>query len=441
MNKEQLQSSYQNGRRDFTNLDLSGLDLTGINLEGADLTGSNLTGANLSGARLQHTNLTGAYLGRANLIGAYLGRANLTGANLTRVKLSNTNLCRTNFTNVNLTNANLTNIEFYDTNFRGANLQGIQFEGTSFFYANLMDAKNLPSPIFSPLFIPTDHPDTDLVNSLRSLTEGLLCFSESEYPYDIFLWNTVVRGKLTLEQFLKEMGHLKLKNLQSLQSVKSDDEEITRNYQVLLDKIQAELFDIEIYQFETNYIREFCSKSEIPYIIVGRTVAGDWFAAMIVIDDIRRQYEGGTGISIVTEISEALGKDDAAMIKAEHINLISTVKEAEAEIQEDLVWSLAEERDIMLHKLLLAADLFIIKGIEYCSHVIQADYYEDYEEEDMGEEEKLEQEKKEVLAQLVLNNLSNIRVFFVGGCDIDVYLIGQTANQDWLGIHTGVVWT
>ncbi|MGB3536097.1 MAG: pentapeptide repeat-containing protein [Microcoleaceae cyanobacterium] len=432
MNKEQLQQEYKDGRRDFTNLDLSGLDLAKINLTGADLSGSNL-----NGSRLVYAKLTGANLTGVNLSGAYLGIADLTNTNLTRANLSNTKLYETNFTNANLTNANLANIEFEKTNFRRANLQGIQFEGTSFLSTNLTEAKNLPSPMFSPLFIPTNHPDTDLVNSLGSLTEGLLYFSESEYLYDIFLWNRAIRGEFTLEKFLKEMGHLKPKNLQSLQSVEFDTKQPTRKYQVLLDKIKAELFDLEIYQFETNYIREGCSKSEIPYIIVGRTAVGDWFAAIIGdnfdVYGTSDRFGENTDISTVTEMNEALTKDDAAMTKAEHLNLISAVEEADAEI-EGLIWSLAEDRDLMLHKLLLATDIFMIE--EDYSYVIQEDYYEDYEEEDMGEAEKLEQEKREVLAQLVLNNLSNIRVYFVGEFDIDVYLIGQTTNQDWLGIHT-----
>ncbi|MGB3403243.1 MAG: pentapeptide repeat-containing protein [Microcoleaceae cyanobacterium] len=418
MNKEQLQQEYQNGRRDFTNLDLSGLDLTDINLEGADLTG-------------------------ANLSGACIESANLAATNLTRSNLSNTKLYWTDLKDANLTNANLTNVEFEETNFERANLQGIQFEGTSFISCNLFEAKNIPSPVFSPLFIPTDHPDIDLVNSIHSVTEGLLCNSEFYYPYDIFLWNTVIRGELTLEKLLKEMGYLKLTSFPSLQLVEFDDEEIARDYQVLFDKIQEVLSDIEIYKFETRDIKNNYPDCTALYIIIGRTAVGDWFSATITHGELclytgtGDHFGGDTGISIVTEISEALTKDEAAMTKAEHLNLISAVEKADAEI-EQLVWSLAEDRDLMLHKLLLAADIFLIRGMEDYNRVIQKDFYE---EKILDGKKKIEQEKREAFAQLVLNNLSNIRVCFVGECDIDVYLIGQTANQDWLCIHTGLMWT
>jgi hypothetical protein len=422
MNKEQLQKEYQNGRRDFSNLDLSGLDLTDINLEGA-----NLTGTDLSGTNLRSVNFTGANLTGANLSGASLFLANLTTANLTETNLSDACLCLADLTNANLTNANLTNVDFEYTKFRGANLQGIQFEGTSFFSANLVDTKNIPSPTLSPLFVPTDHPDIDLANSIRSVTEGLHCGSETDYPYDIFLWNTVIRGEFTLEKLLKEMGHLKLTNLQDIQQVDSDTKQLTRYYQVLLDKIQAQLSEIEIYQFETRYMRS-CNSAR-SYIIIGRTAVSDWFGTMIT--------------------SCYPDWNDGAMIKVEHIKLISAVEEVGAEIEklsdgkwiDRLIWSLADDRDIVLQKLLSVTDSFKVQGVEYCNYVTQEDDYEDYKEEDMDDEDKINKKKREVLAQLVLNNLSNIRVYFVGEVDMELYLIGETKNQDWLGIHTGLVWT
>lgn len=239
------------------------------------------------------------------------------------------------------------------------------------------------------------------------------------------------------------MGHLKLTNLQRLQSVELDSKQPTRDYQILLNNIQKYLSDVEIYQFETRDIKEQCPDSAIPYIIMGRTIVGDWFGAMIM-DELESEVYTGTsyhfgrdtGISIVTEMNEALTKDDAAMTKAEYLNLISAVEEVGADIKQ-LPWSLAEDRDIMLHKLLLAADILTIRGVEYCNYITQEDIDE---EKDLEEEEKLKQEKREAFAQSVRNNLSNIQVYFIGVIEIDLYLIGQTKNQDWLGIHTEVVW-
>ena len=40
-----------------------------------------------------------------------------------------------------------------------------------------------------------------------------------------------------------------------------------------------------------------------------------------------------------------------------------------------------------------------------------------------------------------INNLDDIHVYFIGGCNVDIYLLGKTKNQDWIGIRTGVTWT
>ncbi len=426
------------------NLELSRKNLSKVNLREANLVGTNLTGTDLSGADLEDANLTDANLTGVNLSGACLWRANLTNANLTGANLSKTHLGGTDFTNANLTNANLTNIEFEDTNFRGANLQGIQFEGTSFISCNLFEAKNYPSPVFSPLFIPANHPDADLVNSIRSVTEGLDCGSEYNYPYDIFLWNRIIRGEFKLEQLLKEMGHLNSINLQDLQPVNSNAELVNKFYQILLDKIQGKLFEIEIYQFETKEIKD---EPENAYIIIGRTIVGDWFSAMLLDSEIDN-YRGISDYfdrDITQQMIEALAEGDKAMEKTEHINLISTLEEAGTEMEkilpdsrnkwtDYLIWSLAEERDLALHQILFSTDMLTIGEIEDCNHVTQANY-------SYREEKKLEQQQREAFAQLVFNNLSNIRLYVFGECDIDFYLIGETANQDWLGIYTRVVWT
>jgi DMSO/TMAO reductase YedYZ molybdopterin-dependent catalytic subunit len=84
--------------RDFSGLDLRGIDARGHNLaglqalnallrdsdfRGCDLTGANFAGANLSNARLADANLRGASFLGADLEGADFSRAELNGANFT----------------------------------------------------------------------------------------------------------------------------------------------------------------------------------------------------------------------------------------------------------------------------------------------------------------------------------------------------------------------
>ncbi len=103
--------------RNWSGLNLSGVDfrgahlrkvqfeesqLYGANLQDADLSGAKLQGANLDEAKLQGTNL-----GEAKLQGANLGEANLQGANLMVADLQGAHLFRAKMQNANLRGCNL----------------------------------------------------------------------------------------------------------------------------------------------------------------------------------------------------------------------------------------------------------------------------------------------------------------------------------------------
>lgn len=450
------------------NADLTGADLSGTNLQGSDLTGANLTDAKLDGvcwlevqiddpnvlsekdsliwrinnqsgealedlrgidlsnsdlrqADLQNLDLSGINLSKTNLLYTNLSGVNLAGANL-----SGANLSRVNLAQANLTNANLSSVQFWETDFGFANLQGIQFEGTSFFFANLVNAYNIPSPVISPSLVPAEHPDEALVYSIRSLTEGLICRSEGSDPYNVFLWNVETNGEFTLEKFLRAMAYLSPTNTSALRQTNSDTEQLARAYQILLDKVEGQLLNIEMHQFETESLRN--SSSVMPCLVIGRTIVGDWFGATTE-----------TMLKVDVETNDIFYTNDSSTTKAENERLISAVEEVTAEIDsllpdsegaQRLIWSISESRDLLLQNLLLKTKHFAIKGSEGCEYIFQID---------VGEEEEIEQRGS--FAELVLNSLVNIRVYFIGGSREDLYLIGQTQSQDWLGIRTEVTWT
>ncbi|MGD1895672.1 MAG: pentapeptide repeat-containing protein [Phormidesmis sp.] len=117
-----LQSDYEKGHRDFSNLFLSQLDLRKqvfagarfakatlrkTNLLGADLSNTHWSQANLNQATLKNANLAGAYLGCANLENADLRGANLTKANFESANLQGANLCGAELTGAAITEAQL----------------------------------------------------------------------------------------------------------------------------------------------------------------------------------------------------------------------------------------------------------------------------------------------------------------------------------------------
>lgn len=109
-----FKAAYSEGKRDFADCDISGLelplfDLSQVNLYGSKLIGTNLKGANLYKADLSSAGLNGANLQGANLSHAYLYYANLSEADLRGADLSEAYLKYANLRGANLCGANLTN--------------------------------------------------------------------------------------------------------------------------------------------------------------------------------------------------------------------------------------------------------------------------------------------------------------------------------------------
>ena len=115
--EENFSAAYCNGKKDFSNQDLSNLNLPDIKLNkfifrytklekvilsSANLSRANFYGANLQGANLQNANLSLAYLSKCNLQNADLKGANLASADLTQANLKDANLCGANLKNAKL---------------------------------------------------------------------------------------------------------------------------------------------------------------------------------------------------------------------------------------------------------------------------------------------------------------------------------------------------
>lgn len=159
---EEFLQRYKEGERDFTGINLAGIDLSGktleypislsqanlsnANLSNANLVKVNLIGANLQGANLKSTNLQQADLIQANLSGANLTKANLNyarliQANLSQAKLSETQLNSANLTTANLSSANLTQAILNSANLIGADLSQAKVTKVNLSYADLRGVK------------------------------------------------------------------------------------------------------------------------------------------------------------------------------------------------------------------------------------------------------------------------------------------------------------
>ncbi|NES69881.1 MAG: hypothetical protein F6K24_34040, partial [Okeania sp. SIO2D1] len=145
---EEFLRRYSEGERDFTGINLSGVDLSGksFNNSKLNLSNANFNGVNLSGADLRDFNFTGATLKSANLSEIKLYSANLShtkfiNTNLNKAQINSVKLEKAKFRNVNLSEANLESANFTEVNLRGVNLSNSQLSNNvNFSNANLTKA-------------------------------------------------------------------------------------------------------------------------------------------------------------------------------------------------------------------------------------------------------------------------------------------------------------
>ncbi len=148
MTREQLLKAYKDGKRDFSNVNLSGVVLSGAMLKGINLSNSLLIGTSLVSANLNHADLSGAVLTDANLIGvdltdANLNDANLKNARLREAKLIDASLLRANLSNAKLSYALLQNAQLMKANLTNADLSRADLRSADLVMANLQDANLL----------------------------------------------------------------------------------------------------------------------------------------------------------------------------------------------------------------------------------------------------------------------------------------------------------
>ena len=119
--------------RNWSGLNLSGVDFRGaylveVHFKGSKLNGANLQNANLSVANLQNTKLLVANLQNANLLVANLQHADLWGANLQHANLSRAKLQHADLWGANLQHANLSRAKLQNAELRECDLSWWQLE-------------------------------------------------------------------------------------------------------------------------------------------------------------------------------------------------------------------------------------------------------------------------------------------------------------------------
>ena len=136
--------------RNWSGLNLSGVDFRGTylrkvqfeesQLNRADLQYADLSEAKLQNAKLLFAELQNANLSYANLQNADLTYANLQNADLTEAKLQNANLSYANLQNADLSYANLQNADLWEANLQNADLSEAKLQNAVLLFAELQNA-------------------------------------------------------------------------------------------------------------------------------------------------------------------------------------------------------------------------------------------------------------------------------------------------------------
>ena len=119
----------------------------------------------------------------------------------------------------------------------------------------------------------------ELLNKLKLATDGLLFMSESEYPFEVFFWQSKEKQQVDTEFVLSKLNKpsdtkVEFVDLDSFFEVATteeewhskEDKEIVKKYQNLVKIIKENLSDIKVAKL---------GDIEIDVYIVGQVASGD----------------------------------------------------------------------------------------------------------------------------------------------------------------------
>jgi len=127
--------------------------------------------------------------------------------------------------------------------------------------------------------------NSELTDQLKSASEGLLFMSESDYPFEVSLWESskqtsLIRENLTTQKILELTGHpqdtpveiVTVNNFFRVATTEQDwygEEELAtlKKYQKLVETLNNNLSDLKVYRI---------GKIEIDVYVIGQTSTGDY---------------------------------------------------------------------------------------------------------------------------------------------------------------------
>ena len=334
------------------------------------------TGVDLSRLSMISINLSGADFSNANLRSANLANANLKNTNLSHTNLKFANCNRANFLQANLSNANLESATLLGANLEEANLSYANLKHTYLDGANFKNANLNGVDLTDAELIGANLIGVDLSKTINAVTVANL-YQPSEDNPDLELLSSI-----------KESSH-------GLSFISEGD------------------YAYEVFLWDVNKQDEFTIKKLIQ--IVGYP------------DDSYPNHRLGN-------IEEVPDKEDLKIAFARE----NEPKPEEPLIIDGIEYEIIENPPNPYSKQDLDySDEYVVECKIYFKYRL-FDHFFGFVYGDGGiwldQEDILERFLK--FARIVTDNLSNITLFRLGETQVHVYLLGQTKNGNWIGIHT-----
>lgn len=313
-----------------------------------------------------------------------------------------------------------------------------------------------------------ENSNLELLHSLRKATEGLVYLTESDAPYEIYLWETAKLGELNLETLLNTFGYSRelnsnefdefingdLSNLKHLQLISNNREsiyygtvnverQVIKNFRNILSQINPYLTNIKILRLMDFYILISNTPSSGLLGISTDFNFEDWF------HDYRDDRE--------------LCLDDLA---AEDRKLASILDDATSNIclrPSDIeeiyfVWRVVETKRSLFENLIPDMTFMGVYGVGeegFDSPLIFDSFLENDEDRDRYQKNVMKRNVKEMknrekeandLVELNLTNLKLYQIYnFLPDYEVNgnyiLYYSGQAQNGDQILIKTGATWT
>jgi hypothetical protein len=271
--------------------------------------------------------------------------------------------------------------------------------------------------------------------------------------YSTKLWKRDTSLKISLEELIIYGGYLKRLDLDYFwQEIPEGDplnisQEYIRAYQALVQPIQLYIDDLEIYQIQTSQMRKY-HRDAIVYLIFAKTKIGSWLGLSVEVsyaleaDGVRADpvFEVRDFARSRIENRDLITALENAVIKMNKlIHLVDTniCRSGNDEINR-AIWTLNEDRALAFSNLLLQTKL--VSVIKYMDVSSIEELQEDAEESECDEFNGQIFNFDRATSRLIAENFTNLRYYYIGSTLIDIYLVGQAKNGDWLTIDTSVVW-